>query len=285
MKKNRAVVFTLSSNLVFALACVLLDIKKYNPLLADEYVIIHDGIKKKDRALLNSILPCRFILYDFPIKDKSKINQGVLSYFTKMVFAKFECLKLLGEYKSVLLLDCDIVIQDDISELFDHSESGLKMMWGGIKVRGQLHTPTADYDMDADAVIAGTFVMQDHLKNYMKMYDFCYKSLVKYGEILYMPEQAIFDFMIQEFNVENCPIDRNVYTPHPSDKNYADKAKIIHAYGQPKFWNGIENKQWNDNYKNWIKMGGSKYQDMKVKNFINKIIRTLKVRLKKLIDN
>lgn len=182
-----------------------------------------------------------------------------------MVFAKFECLKLLDDYKSILLLDYDIVIQQDLSELFEPCESGLKMIWGGLKVRGQLHEATDDYNMDAEGICASTFVLQDHLKDYMNMYDFCYESVIRYGKILYMPEQAIFDFMIQKFDLQNCALDGKVYTPHPNDKDFARKAKIIHAFGQPKFWNGLDNNQWNQNYESWLQMGGSKYRQVTMK--------------------
>lgn len=279
MKKKRAIVFTLSADLAFAVACVLLDIKRLSPLLADDFVIIHDGISKKDQEILNSILPTRFVLYDFPIKDMSNINQDILSYFTKMVFAKFECLKLLDEYNSVLLLDYDIVIQQDISELFEPCESGIKMMPGGIKVRGQLRQETNDYDMDAEGIAAGIFVMQDHLKDYLKMYDFCYASLARYGKILYMPEQAIFDFMIQEFKLKICPIEVKVYAPHPNDKEHAERAKIIHSFGQPKFWNGLNNEHWNKNYQTWLQMGGSKYKAVTFKKVVQKLKSVVKRRL------
>ena len=41
--------------------------------------------------------------------------------------------------------------------------------------------------------------------------------------------------------------------------------KIIHAAGQPKFWNGIYDKDWDENYTAWIKMGGTPYYEWKKK--------------------
>ncbi len=278
MKKNNAIVFTVSSNLTFAVACVILNMKKVSPKLADEIVIIHDGIREKDQKLLCSIFPSRFILYDFPIKDTSIFNKGTLSYFTKMVFAKFECLKLLNDYKNVMLLDSDIVIKQEISELFTFCESAIKMMPGGIKIKEQLNQSVDDYEMNIEGIAAGIFVFQDHLVDYMKMYNFCYESLSKYASSLYMPEQAIFDFMIQEFNLEICPIDSKIYAPHPNNEELADNAKIIHSYGQPKFWNGINNNQWIQNYETWIKMGGSRYKKVPI---IKKVLLKLKHMLNK----
>lgn len=279
MKKNNAVVFGLTANHVFAVASVMMDLKRLSPGLVDEVVIIHDGIKEQDQKLLNSILPSRFMLYDFPITDKKVLKAGAVQYFTKMVFTKYECLRLLDDYKNVMWQDYDIIISGDISELFQPCESGIKMMPGGLPVRGQLHEEITDYDMDAEGISGAVFVVHDNLKDYSRMYQFCYEKTEKYATKLYMPEQAIFDFMIQEFGLVPVPIDGRVYCVHPLAKENVPQAKIIHAYGQPKFWNGIHNDQWEENYKQWLQMGGSKY---KPPSIISGVIRKSKGLLRRI---
>ena len=263
MKKN-VVVFTISSDLVFAVANLMMDIKKFSSQIADEVIVLHDGINKRDAELLNTILPTKAIRYEIPVDDLSKFNQRTLKYFTIMAFAKYECLKLLTEYKNVTYIDPDMVILKDISDLTSYCQSGIKMMPSGSKVYVQLHENIAEYDMDAEAICACLFVFQDHLVNYEKMYESCITNLNKYASKLKFAEQAIFDFMIQEFSIQICPIDKDEYSPHPNDTNLYHKAKVLHAYGQPKFWNGLKNEQWNKNYKKWIEMGGSKYKTSSV---------------------
>lgn len=260
-KKDTAIVFGLTSNHIFAVACVMMDLKRMSPKIADEIVIFYDReLKSSDRELLNNIWPSRFIKYNFPIEDTSIFNQGTLNYFSKMVFSKFECLRLLDTYKNVLWLDYDILIKRDISGLLTPSESGIKMMPSpGCPVRNQLHEPVADYDMEAEANCASTFVFQDNLLNYLELYKFCYEKLEKYAKHLFCPEQAIFDFMIQEFKLKIDPIDYKVYSPHPLDPGIED-ARIVHAFGQPKFWNGLQNEQWNSNYNRWKALGGTRFE-------------------------
>jgi lipopolysaccharide biosynthesis glycosyltransferase len=271
-KKNNAIVFGLTADHVFAVACVMMDIRRLSPGLVDEVVIIHDGISEKDRKILGGILPARFIQYDFPLKSHRVLDSRAVRQFTKMVFTKFECLRLLDDYKNVMWLDYDIVLQEDIAELFSPTEAGIKMMPSGLPVRGQLHESVDEYDMDAEGIGAGIFVFQDNLKNHKEMHQFCYAKLEKYAEILYMPEQAIFDFMIQEYRLNPDPIDARVYSPHPTDPVHAQHAKIIHAYGQPKFWNGLKNEQWEGNYQAWLDMGGTKYRKKTVfKKIISKL--------------
>ena len=273
MKKDNAVVFGLTSDQVFAVACVMMDIRRLSPGMVDEVVIIHDGISEKDQRILNGILPTRFILYDFPLNNARVLNAGAVRQFSKMVFTKFECLKLLGDYRNVLWSDYDVVIQANVSELFSYSESGVKLMPSGLPVRIQLKKEVPEYDMEAEAIGAGLFVFQDHLKDYLKMYEFCYQELERHAEILAMPEQAIFDFMVQRFSLKPVAIDRFVYSPHPTDQSLANSAKIIHAYGQPKFWNGLHNQQWQRNYQAWISMGGTKYRQ---KSMVEKMASKLR---------
>ena len=174
-KKDVAIVFGFTKNFVFAVACVMMDLKKFSPNWVDEVVILHDGISIKQQRLLNSILPCRFIKYEFPIKDSSKFNQKTLHYFSKMVFSKYECLKFLNDYRNVIWLDYDIVITQDISELSDYCSSGIKMIFSGnSNVLENLHKPVEGYKMDIKGICASTFVFQGHLLNYTEMYEFCY---------------------------------------------------------------------------------------------------------------
>lgn len=104
----------------------MMDINKFSTNLTDE-VVFHDGISNKDQRLLNEIFPARFIEYDFPINDTSIFNQGTLNYFSKMVYSKFECFKLLNDYEKVLFLDYNQVIKSDISELLTDCCSGFKI--------------------------------------------------------------------------------------------------------------------------------------------------------------
>lgn len=283
MKKNNAVVFGLTADHIFAVACVMMDLKRLSPGMVDEVVILHNGINEKDKRVLRSILPTRFILYDLTLSSKV-LNARSVQQFTKMVFTKFECLKLLDEYKNVMWLDYDMVIQRDISELFSPSTSGIKMMPGGLPVSGQLLEAVSEYDMDAEGICACIFVFQETLSNYKELYSFCYSKLEEYAEILYMPEQAIFDFMIQKYSLKFVPIENLLYSPHPSDLQNAPNAKIIHAYGQPKFWNGLHNEQWSNNYNAWLKLGGSKYRHPGIVHKLKRKVKNIGRRLYTMID-
>lgn len=271
MKKN-AIAFCLTANRVFAVASVLLDIKKTMKDWNEEIIIFHDKIKTKDQYILKSILPVRFITYDFPLRKTEKLNKNTLNRFTLMVFAKFESLKLLDDYKTILWLDDDIIIKDDIRELMNKTDSGIRFVETPAIVRQQLLSDVDGYNMNAPASGAMPFLVQDHLKDYKKLYSYCYEKLEQYADVLYLPEQAIFDFMIQDYKLNYEPISYKVYCADAKG-DIDENVKIVHAHGQPKFWDGLFNEHWNKNYEEWLKMGGSRY---KKPTLFSKVINKLK---------
>jgi hypothetical protein len=262
-EKQRAIVFGLTSNHIAAVATVLMDLRKLSPRIADVCVIIHDGkLGRRDQELLHNIFPCRFEVYQLPIHDLSAFRRSTIKRFSHMVFSKFECLRLLDTYSVVMWLDYDIVIQSDISDLMARGRCHARFLPGNIRVRDQLHAsvlverPIAEFDLDAEGVCGSTFVLFDTLPDYQRMYAFCYEALARYAEYLYLGEQGVLDFLIQRFGIRYDAIDAKKHTPHPSDELARD-ARIVHAYGTKKFWNGIHNAQWQANYSQWRRTGGS----------------------------
>ena len=64
--------------------------------------------------------------------------------------------------------------------------------------------------------------------------------------------------LVQKFGIEYTNLPGGKYALHPRD--YDGEASIIHAYGRPKFWEGLTNKQWEKYYRKWIELGGSCYK-------------------------
>ena len=75
-----------------------------------------------------------------------------------------------------------------------------------------------------------------------------------------MPEQAVLDFMIQEFNIQPKWLEMDIYAVYPDEAKDLKAAKILHSFGTKKFWSGLENPQWIRNYSEWISLGGSPYR-------------------------
>jgi hypothetical protein len=63
------------------------------------------------------------------------------------------------------------------------------------------------------------------------MYRFCYEKVGIYAPILYMLDQANFDFMIQDFKIVPDLLVGSVYATHPTNFASVEQAKIIHSWG------------------------------------------------------
>ncbi|EGC77166.1 hypothetical protein HMPREF9353_01515 [Treponema denticola F0402] len=294
MKKKTAIVTGGTSNDVPAMACLVMNIKDTNPNLADEVVILHDGISEKDQQLINGIFPTRFILYESPFDEVTDFGDVVTKYFSPMVFCKYECFKLLDDYECVIWTDYDVVIVDDLSELKVKSESGIEIM---ISTDGHIYDAfqgnysdlefLKKYDLEREGLCMSLFIVYNNLAGYEYLYKWSVEYTKKLAQYLLLPEQAVINLLLQEFDIKagvKKIIDK-FYSVHPSDFFKSSAVKIIHAYGQPKFWNGLHNKTWEKNYTQWIKMGGTPYEYRTLKYKLKTIKQNFKSKVKKVIKN
>ncbi|WP_304331787.1 glycosyltransferase [Brachyspira innocens] len=273
MKKDLAIVMCGTSNMMFAIGTAAINLKKTYKGSDYDLIIYHDNkIKQSDIDTINNIKKTKFIEYKFPLEKELKSKKNGVKHFTEMVFSKFECLKLLNEYKTVIYTDYDVFITGDISELEYRTISGIKGLINEKCIDNNFIEKINEYDMNGDSMIAGLIVFQDNLKDYDLLYDFCYKITEKYFNNLRFPEQVGFSLMLQEFNINPEKLNFNEYYLLPNMYPNFPNAKILHSYGFHKFWNGIKDESfnlWNVNYIEWINMGGSRY------NSKNKLIYKL----------
>ena len=274
MKKDLAIVMCGTSNMMFAIGTLIINLTKVYKGSDYDLIVYHDKkIKKTDIEVINKIKNTKFIEYKFPFEKELMKKKNGVKHFTEMVFAKFECLKLLNEYKTVIYTDYDIYITNDISELEKTSESGIKALISEGAISNNFLEKIDDYNMNGDSMLGGLIVFQDALRDCNLLYDFCYKITLKYFYNLNFPEQVGFSLMLQEFNISPEKLDFNKYCLIPNKYPDFPDAKILHSYGFHKFWNGVKDDSlqlWNKNYEEWISMGGSKYSDKN--KFIYKIL-------------
>ncbi|MCM1182304.1 MAG: hypothetical protein NC337_02900 [Roseburia sp.] len=242
-----------------AMAVLALNLRDVSPNLADEMIIFHDGIPEDKQRLIRQIMPTRFIRYRCPINWFRLMSNRSIRYFSPMVFCKYECFKLLDEFDTVIWTDYDVVIKAGIDELkgrkanlsiiINHDTPLKKMFYSAIEKKNM-----EGYDLEGVSITTPMFVMRKTINRYMEYYDWCYDMTRKYMKYLYLPEQCIFTMLVQKFGIEYEELDMETYYYHP--RNATQKTKILHAYGQPKYWNGLYNEQWEAYFEQWKKMKG-----------------------------
>ena len=240
--------------------------------LVDEMIIFHDGISVKDQKIICSVFPTKFCSYSFKLSRADKRKNSYIRYFSPMVFCKYECFRLLEEYDRVIWTDYDVVILKDLSELFKEN-IGLQIT----QERVPLKTRFADmgksiedeYDLEINGVSTPLFVLTREIGDYKKYYQWCVDNTRRYASNIMMPEQCIISMLLQKFDIEYKILNDGKYAVHPRD--YNEDASIVHAYGRPKFWEGLYFEAWQKYYCTWIDLGGSKYE-VSLKKKLEKIL-------------
>lgn len=239
---------------VDAMAVLALNLQKVSPNLADELIIFHDGISAKKQELIKKIMPTRFIKYKCPINWFRLMSNRTIRYFSPMVFCKYECLKLLNEFDTVIWTDYDILIKENIDELKDKEGDLVVIVNAEVPLRDMFYpsiekADTSAFDLNGESICMPLFVLHNTLENYNFYYEWCYEMTKKYLKHLYLPEQCILTMMTQIYKIPFQQIPKPIYCMHPREE--VKETKILHAYGQPKFWNGLYNEEWNSYYEEW----------------------------------
>lgn len=257
-KKELAIVFGITGNLAFALANVIMGLKKHSSHLNFEIIVFHQEISEKDQNLMNLILPCEFVEYKFPISSEKR--EGIPLGLSLLVYSRYECFNLLDKYKKVLWLDVDILIQKDISSILDYCSTGIALLNSleDSPLYINFLKPIEGFDFERQAYGSGTMLLQDNLPNYKDLTQWCYEKTLEWKEYITQHDQSIINLMLQEFSLECIGLPAEIFNTHPIRKD-TSKATILHSYATRKFWNFYFFKEWDKNYKDWIKMGGSKY--------------------------
>lgn len=256
---NTAIVTGGTKKDVDAMAVLALNLREVSPNLADELIIFHDGISAEKQELIRRIMPARFIRYRCPINWFRLMGNKTIRYFSPMIFCKYECLRLLDEYDTVIWTDYDIIIRENIDELKSFS-ADMSFMVNEDKPLRSMFYPSIEkedmsgYNMEGESVTTPLFVFRDSIRSYMQLYQWCYDKTRQYLKYLYLPEQCIITMMTQHFQTQYMKMPIPVYCMHPREAR--PETKILHAYGQPKFWNGLHNKIWEQYFEEWNKLQG-----------------------------
>ena len=239
-KKNLAIVFGITKDYAFALANVLVGIKKHQKnVFWDDIVIYHDGLSEIDKNALNSILRCDFREFNVSELDAYNINEDTIRNYSLMALARFKCFDLLDDYKKIIWHDADILIQADFSGLLGYGEkSGFAATMSDCNflVESNFYEPIDGYRMYDVLYNSGIMVLSDKLKGYENLSAWCFQKTQELADKIRYIDQGTVNLLIQEFNIDVERIDILMYCCHP-ERPQCKTASIVHAYGTTKFWN------------------------------------------------
>lgn len=269
MKKKNAIM--IADTRPALIGNLLIQLQATNKGLFDEAIIYYETITEKDRKVMERIMPCRFIKFDYDLPDTIK-ELPSFAKFSPLMFSRYYMFDLLKEYETVTWLDTDVLIVGDLSPVIEKAriygmsanfeDSENKSYKSTDIVKTSFSVPLMNYDMRKYNMSSGLITVSDNLKDYELMTKWCFEKTIEYADYLLLPDQGILNILIQEFKINVASVgEKGAYCFYPSYNRDASKAKIIHAWGARKFWRSwyLYNKfpDWKKYYNEWIKIGGS----------------------------
>lgn len=281
--KENCVFFAINDGYVFALANVLMSMKKYSAgtLSSSDIIIYHTDITPYNQNLLTQIWPeiefCKINISDklsVMLKNEMVMKWGVF------IIVKLFGFELIKKYKKVLHLDADLLIQDDISYLFKlNADMAWRkvLAWNPGRIMNHCLVSKKDY---ISAPSGGVILFSNTILKYQitedDIIDAFYKiEDCKIGGI----DELIFGYLAYKYkmNIEELPITYNDPVYHGITYDELHKSKIIHFLdyrdNTTKPWKSLAAylffEEWRENNIAFEKIGGSSTFGFNKKDYYN----------------
>jgi len=269
MKKS-AITLGITDNWAFAAGTVLLGLKNNPPQTPHNVIIYESDLSDKNKKLLNKIYPCQFKKF-----DTTQIKDDYFSRISKMAFSRYENFSLLNKYSTVVWLDSDILIKNNIDFLLQEFQSGIAMYkHEGVKLSDGMKNDIQGYNFEKEVFASGSLIISDTIPEPKKLQKWCFEKTNEWGDRI-SGDMQILNLMLQEFNLKPYELPET-YCCHP--KNEKLDTIIVHPWWKKKFWNETIHPLWNKYYSEWKELGGDGPKlPHSFKRYIKNIIWKLKL--------
>lgn len=208
-------------------------------------------------------LEVSFEVHDYrpPFAERLLWGTRSIAQFSPMVLAKFEILKLLQNHKLAAWMDYDLVVQRAIPFELIGSSAAIAFVPSGHTVADALGLNPEDLspELSAEGMSAGFIVASGSMLKSSTFGDRLKSAFLNFRHTLKFPEQGCFDIAIHETGLSVLHLERSEFAAFPGTKDESE-ACILHSWGgRDKFWITAHNERWNENYRQWLSIGGNKY--------------------------
>lgn len=265
-KKPLAVVLGITGNLGFAAGCALQALRRHSPNLgADILVYTDDALADADAALLRE---AGALLLPY-----TPVSAGFLAryvrLFSLLALAKLECFRLLERYRTVIWIDADTAVQDDIGDLAGYGPLAIALEDPHFSPTGKtmpasinVTRPLPGLKMDEPNLNTGVVVFQDTLPDPGGLYRLCIDWVTEHAAHIKYMDQPALNMVAQDLRRRSLftllPHER--FNAHPRNPA-AQTAAIVHAFGAYKMWDDgmlrCAFPEWDRDYRRWMAKGGA----------------------------
>ena len=245
---NTAIVMGFTRNWTGPAAVVLQALNEVEPQPFDAIMLVQD-LPQQQRDLLNTIRPCRFIDYQPQLKDP-----GRFARVSSMAFSRYECWAMLEQYERVLWIDSDTLPVGEVLSCFEFLRyAGLGLIpHTGTPIRVSFANDIPGFDMDRECFNSGYIALTRALGDYRAQYDWLHDATDRYSNDV-NSDQAVINLMFQALDSPPIVLPGKY---NCSPENPVEDVRVLHPWGNHKFWDGISDPRWDAYHQRWIAMGG-----------------------------
>lgn len=229
-------------------AVVLQALNEHEPQPFDAILMVQD-VPQEQRDLLNTIRPCQFIDYDIDLKTPERFAR-----VSTMAFSRYECWAMLEQYERVLWIDADTLPTSEILSCFDHlRDTGLGLIpHTGTPIRVSFAKDVPGFDMRRECFNSGYIALTRTIGDYTAHRDWLYDATTTWCDYV-NSDQAVINLLFQAMHIPptSLPSKYNCTPEKP-----VDDVRVLHPWGNHKFWDGLNDPRWDAYHQRWIDMGG-----------------------------
>lgn len=243
--------------------------------MADKYFLSPRPVSVRDSAALGS-LGVNVSIFDVGPGISSHASSQV-KYFSEGILAKFEIFRMAAQYDCVVWFDCDQICLRELSPVLDaNAERDFIITDGGEGSKGWGNfikkTPILNEWLSENPHIS--FEERGLCGNFFCVFGSGEQAYKRGRDLfflmeseLYGGEQGILYILQQEIFERKANLSHDLFTPHPREWPLdrllatpdAMRPYFLHAWAQPKFWNGYYHPVWEHWYRVWVALDGTEF--------------------------
>lgn len=271
----KAIVLGITADHAFAAGTLLASILAHDPDFASTVVILHDGLAPDQQEAFRRLWPdCRFRSFgsgEAVGRLGATATSGRVAEFLKqysaLVLAKLCLPDLLAEFDKLVWLDADILVRGRLDALWDFDCLAWRSLpHGAFKRREAALAVFAELPRDPavpllnGGVIGVTRQFLERGGSSAMLHGFAERLAARAptSQIDELPWYLAAASL--EMPVTELPMTLN----HPVGRAGSDKATVVHAIGDHKFWNSTPLLQlfpdWSQHQNTWVAQGGRPYE-------------------------
>ena len=229
-------------------AVVLQALNDVEPQPFDAVMLVQD-LPIEQRDLLNSVRPCRFINYEPDLKDPDRFAR-----VSSMAFSRYECWAMLAKYERVLWIDADTLPVGEILSCFEYvGDTGLGLIpHTGTPIRVSFAKDVPGFDMQRECFNSGYIALTRSIGDYQAHRDWLHNATTRWSDFV-NSDQAIINLLFQAMKTPPTVLPGKY---NCSPETPADDVRVLHPWGNQKFWDGLSDPRWDAYHDRWVAMGG-----------------------------